>query len=166
MLSPLTLLQMKVYLQNGYLLCLTSQPPLSGICQRGWSEVTLAPTYPTPSLTGQTFPNPGWHLPTNIRITPLIFPLPYYGHGHASVNCHTWTAFRYIAAVFWTAGGDGVDGWWQKSANLTKLDGQPDPRPDCNHSLHLRNCARFLLQLVMYKNIIFDQNLWNAFVLL
>ena len=47
---------------------------LSGICQRGWSEVTLTPTYPTPSLTGRTFPNPGWHLPTNIRITPQIFP--------------------------------------------------------------------------------------------
>ena len=32
--------------------------------------MTLTPIYPGPSLTGRTFPNPGWHLPTNIGITP------------------------------------------------------------------------------------------------
>ena len=44
---------------------------LSDGCHKaGWDEVTLTPIYPGPSLTGRTFPNPGWHLPTNIGITP------------------------------------------------------------------------------------------------
>ena len=104
-----------------------ASPCYLAYARRGWSEVTLTATYPSPSLTGRTFPNPGWHLPTNIRITPQIFPLPYYGGGHASVNCHAWTAFRYIAGGFLVARwGEGRDRWWQKSANpwLKLIDSQ------------------------------------------
>ena len=147
---------------KGFLLCVTSL--LSGICQGGWSEVTLTPTYPSPSLTGQAFPNPGWHLPTNIRITPQIFPLPSYGGDHASVNYRTWTAFRYIAAVFWAAEGDGWDRWWQKSANLTKLERQPDLLAHSNHSLHLRNCATFPFEFWHQPDLWFWNGIFGTYI--
>ena len=85
---------------------------LSDGCHKaGWDEVTLTPIYPGPSLTGRTFPNPGWHLPTNIGITPpRYFRFPNYGGGHASLRRPTWTTHRYIANVFRVAdAGDGVE---------------------------------------------------------
>ena len=141
-----------------------ASPCYLAYARRGWSEVTLTATYPSPSLTGRTFPNPGWHLPTNIRITPQIFPLPYYGGGHASVNCRTWTAFRYIAAVFWAAEGDGWDRWWQKSANLTKLERQPDLLAQSNHSLHLRNCATFPFEFWHYPDLWFWNGIFGTYI--
>ena len=149
-----------------------ASPCYLAYARRGWSEVTLTATYPSPSLTGRTFPNPGWHLPTNIRITPQIFPLPYYGGGHASVNCHAWTAFRYIAGGFLVARwGEGRDRWWQKSANpwLKLIDSQTFKLTVITRF----TCATFLLKLAFYWCVWFwNGNLWDlhklrdAFVLL
>ena len=118
----------------------------------------MTPTYPTTSLTGRTFPNPGWHLPTNIRITPQIFPSHITGTGrHASRNCHTWTAFRYIAGVFWGRGGRWIVAKiCQLCQPETKLDRQPDLRADCNHSLHYAT-----LKLAFLWNITFLNSIWH-----